>query len=83
MLTVNKEVKVEQNFEVFVDLNTTLSLKVTGEDEKRSLEKALSLIDEEAIHQILLTIVSTNGSVIMPKVHTFETDNISVFGEDE
>ncbi|ANC77154.1 hypothetical protein ABE65_010220 [Fictibacillus phosphorivorans] len=83
MLTVNKEVKVEQNFEVFVDLNTTLSLMVSGEDEKRALEKVLSLIDEQAIQQILLTIVSTNGSVIMPKVHTFETDNISVFGEDE
>ena len=83
MLTVNKEVKVEQNFEVFVDLNTTLSLMVSGEDEKRALEKALSLIDEQAIQQLLLTVVSTNGSVIMPKVHTFETDNISVFGEDE
>ncbi|WP_144700243.1 hypothetical protein [Fictibacillus phosphorivorans] len=83
MITVNKEVKVEQNFEVFVDLNTTLSLMVSGEDEKRALEKALSLIDEQAIQQLLLTVVSNNGSVIMPKVHTFETDNISVFGEDE
>ncbi|WP_416731390.1 hypothetical protein [Fictibacillus sp. JL2B1089] len=83
MMTVNNEEKVEQKYEIFVDLHTTLSLKVTGEDEMRAVEMALSQLSEDTIQQILLTIVSTNGSVLMPKVHTFETDNVNVFGEDE
>jgi hypothetical protein len=83
MIKVNKEVKVEQEFEVFVDLSTTLSLKVTGEDETRAVEKALSQLDENAIQQLLLTLVLHNGKVVMPKIHDFSTDNINVFGEDE
>jgi Na+(H+)/acetate symporter ActP len=83
MLTVDNDVKVEQEFEVFVDLSTTLSLKVTGEDEKRAVEKALSQLDEDAIQQLLLTLVLHNGTVAMPKVHDFRTDNINVFVEEE
>jgi hypothetical protein len=82
MVKVN-EIAVEKEFEVFVDLNTTLSLKVMGEDERIAVEKTLSQLDEGAIQQLLLTLVLHNGTVCMPKVHDFSTDNINVFGEDK
>jgi hypothetical protein len=82
MVKVN-EVAVEKEFEVFVDLKTTLSLKVSSENEKIAIEKALTLIDENAIQQLLLTLVLHNGKVVMPKIHDFTTENINVFGEDE
>jgi hypothetical protein len=80
MVKVN-EVAVEKEFEVFVDLNSVISLTVKAINEEEAVEKAK--LNEEAILQLIQTLVLHNGEVRTVKTHDFNTGEINVFGEDE